>query len=137
MLSQSKVKPLRHVPITWPWRNFSRAEMACRHCGEEYYFPAFMDALQDLRDEIGKPLMITSGHRCAHWNALQGGRPLSEHLKLAVDIDLQGHDRLQLARAAKRAGFTGIGYAQTFLHLDMGRRRFWYYGERSKKLWLS
>jgi len=121
----------------WPWRNFTPSEMACRcGCGEIFYGPKFYDVLQALRDEVG-PLTITSGHRCRRHNALVGGAPMSQHLKLAVDVRLHGHDRIELARAARRHGFTGLGYYQTFLHLDQGRDRFWYSGNRARRLWAS
>lgn len=119
----------------WPWPNFSRAEMACRCCGQGYYWPEFMARLQMARDLIGAPLKINSAHRCGLHNARVGGAPLSQHLKLAADMSLAGHDRHALYLACRDAGFSGFGFAQTFLHVDLGRKRFWYYGERSKALW--
>ena len=117
------------------WPNFNRAELACRHCGEIYVWPEFLDRLQRLRDSVAKPLIILSGHRCAIHNALVGGAPLSQHLSLAVDIRLTEHDRFLLAELAEDVGFTGFGYYTTFLHLDMGRRRHWYGGPRARTLW--
>ena len=84
-----------------------------------------MDVLQAMRDDIGRPLRVLSAHRCGIHNARVGGAPLSQHLKLAVDIALDGHDPVRLRRAAVRAGFTGFGYYRTFLHLDLGRPRQW------------
>ena len=94
-----------------------------------------MDALEVMRVTVGRPVNILSGHRCALHNARIGGAPLSQHLKLAADIDLRGHDRRALVAAARAAGFTGFGYYQTFLHIDMGRRRSWHGSERAKQLW--
>lgn len=120
----------------WPWANFTPDELACRHCGEQFYFPEFMDALQALRVRAGRPINLASGHRCALHNAREGGRPLSQHLRLAVDIKLRGHNRHELAKMARECGFTGLGYYQNFLHVDMGRKRHWFGGEVSKKIWL-
>jgi hypothetical protein len=117
------------------WPNFSPAELACRHCGEAYIWPEFMDKLQALRADIGRPFHILSGHRCALHNARIGGAPLSQHLKLAVDISLVSHDRHKLAARAKAHGFKGFGYYSYFLHLDLGRNRHWYGGEKAKQLW--
>jgi len=117
------------------WPNFSRAEMACRHCGQGYYWPEFMDKLQALRDLVGKPLRILSAHRCSLHNARVGGAPLSQHLKLAVDIDLRGHDRVDLLAKARRVGFTGFGLYVNFLHLDLGRARHWYGSNHARTLW--
>ena len=127
----------------WPWKNFKPEELACRHCGEIYYWPEFMDALQALRERAGRPIRLLSGHRCALHNARVGGAPLSQHLRLAVDVSLigvevslLGHDRQELAKQARAQGFTGLGYYQNFLHLDMGRKRYWFGGDEAKKLWV-
>jgi len=117
----------------WPWRNFTPLEMACKCCGEVYYDPEFMNGLQGLRDEFGA-LKIASAHRCRLHNARIGGAAFSQHLKLACDIELAGHDRFKMAKSAKSAGFKGRGYYITFLHLDMGRERFWY-GKGARKSW--
>ena len=117
------------------WPNFSAAELSCRHCGESYHWPEFVDRLQGLRDEIKKPLYILSGHRCALHNARVGGAPLSQHLKLAVDISLRDINRFQLRDAAKSIGFSGFGYYSTFLHLDLGRPRHWVGSEKARQLW--
>lgn len=115
--------------------NFKPSELACKHCGQYYHWPEFMDRLQSMRDYVGRPLIITSGHRCAVHNARVGGAPLSQHKRLAVDISLRGHSLQSLVVAAQRAGFTGRGYANTFLHLDLGPERFWFYGPASRKKW--
>ncbi|MGB6229571.1 MAG: D-Ala-D-Ala carboxypeptidase family metallohydrolase, partial [Litorimonas sp.] len=98
----------------WRWPNFTPAEMACRHCGEAHHWPDFMDALQAARDRVGRPFRILSAHRCALHNARVGGAPRSEHLSLAVDIALRGHDPGALHRALREAGFTGFGFYTTF-----------------------
>lgn len=129
----SAVQASDHLRTVWRWPNFSVAELACRcggrFCDQAYWHDAeFLDHLQSLRDQIGRPLFITSAHRCAQWNAYVGGAPRSRHKQLAVDIALSGHDRGELYRKSRALGFTGLGLAQTFLHLD--RRRVpatWFY----------
>ncbi len=117
------------------WPNFSAVEMACRHCAEQYYWPEFMDKLQQARTMLGRPFLIHSAHRCALHNARVGGAPLSQHLKLAVDIGLYGHNPSLLHRACLQAGFRGFGFYQTFIHVDLGRKRFWYGNSKAKQLW--
>lgn len=117
------------------WPNFSFAEMACRHCGEGYIWPEFLDRLQNLRSDMKAPLHILSGHRCALHNAHVGGAPLSQHLKLAADINLRDLNRFRLRDAAERNGFTGFGFYATFLHIDLGRPRHWVGSEKARKLW--
>jgi len=94
-----------------------------------------LDALQSLRASLGRPLIINSAHRCRLWNAAVGGAPRSMHKSIAVDISLSGHDRFSMLAAAEALGFTGIGLAKTFIHLD--RRSVparWYY-KGSHSLW--
>ena len=117
------------------WPNFSKAELSCRHCGEYVHNADFLDALQSLRDQLQKPVRILSAHRCALHNAAVGGAPLSQHLGMAADIALHSHYPAQLLIAAREAGFTGFGYYTTFLHLDMGRPRFWYGSRKAKQKW--
>ena len=129
------------------WPNFRLAEFQCREgarrlpcraCGGDlYYDPDFFDRLQAARTAHARPFRINSAHRCAAAEARVGGA-FSEHFRrLAVDIDLRGHDRHALHASLKRAGFRGFGFYQTFLHADMGRKRFWYGGQASKLAWAS
>lgn len=119
----------------WTWPDFTKAEMSCRHCGESYSWPDFMERLQAARTEVGRSFHILSAHRCSLHNARVGGAPLSQHLRLAADISLHGHDKRTLLRACRRAGFTGFGFYSTFLHIDLGRPRHWFGGQKAKDLW--
>ncbi len=123
------------LQAVWPWPDFSPSEMACRHCGEIYHWPEFMNRLQAARSQCARPFYILSAHRCGLHNARVGGAPLSEHLSLAADIALRGHNRRALYLACQRAGFTGFGFYQTFLHIDLGRARHWFGGRKAKALW--
>lgn len=96
-----------------------------------------MDSLQALRVEIGRPIRLLSAHRCELHNAAIGGAPLSQHLRMALDVDLRGHDRFKLAKAAKLIGFSGFGYYQNFIHLDGGRSRYWFSGDKARQVWQS
>ena len=44
--------------------NFTEAEFRCRHCGQQQMQPEFMEKLQALRHQYGRPLRVTSGYRC-------------------------------------------------------------------------
>lgn len=120
---------------SWPWPSFTKGEMACRHCGELYLWPEFMNRLQNARNVLDKPFRIYSAHRCSLHNARVGGAPLSQHLTLAVDIGLGGLSPRTLHLACKNAGFRGFGFYTTFLHVDMGPRRSWYGGRKARTLW--
>jgi hypothetical protein len=49
---------------------------------------SFMNTLNDLREEYGKPIIVLSGARCAEHNAKVGGAKQSAHIEgRAVDIE--------------------------------------------------
>ncbi len=142
MLYRSRALAEALLGPSWRWPHFKIGELAC-HCagrfcaGDYWHAPDFLDALEALRSEAGHALHVTSGHRCAQWNAAVGGAPLSQHRTLAVDLALAGHDRHALKASAVRCGFTGLGLARTFLHLDRrARPATWHYG-RSKETWMT
>lgn len=119
----------------WTWPNFSPAELACRHCGELYYDARTINLLQRGRDYLGLPVFLNSAHRCPLHNARVGGAPLSEHKRLAFDIDLEGHNRFEVYEACRMAGFTTFGFYRTFLHTDPRPHRRWYANDEVKHLW--
>nr|AKH47648.1 hypothetical protein [uncultured marine virus] len=117
--------------IDWQWENFSPAEIACRHCGAIRISPDFLDRLQGMRNDLG-PIAISCCYRCPVHNARVGGAPGSMHLMgKAADVQLGRHDRIDLARAARRNSMIGLGYYVGFLHVDTGRPRWW----GNKELW--
>lgn len=125
----------KNLSKDWRWPDFSLVEMGCRHCGQTYHWPEFMDALQMARDQIGRPLHILSAHRCSLHNARVGGAPKSQHLQLAVDIALHGHDPGALHAALANAGFMGFGFYTTFIHADMGPTRQWFGTRKARTQW--
>jgi uncharacterized protein YcbK (DUF882 family) len=112
----------------WPWKFFTPKEMADRSTGELQIDPAFLDRLDLLRSDFGRPLRILSAYRTPLHNAFVGGAPLSRHLTAnAADIsivELEG-GKTTLRSLAFQAGFRGFGYYRTFLHVDTGPAREW------------
>lgn len=103
-------------------KNFSRFEFACRcGCGLAVPTPELIERLQATRDIAGIQLIISSGHRCVRHNAAVKGALVSAHLTgAAVDVRAEtGSARWTIVRAAIQAGFTRIGIARTFIHLDV------------------
>lgn len=90
-----------------------------------------IDNLQQLRDTIGKPIVITSGYRTAAYNKRCGGISTSHHLTgKAADIKVTGMTPLQVALAADKVGLKGIGVYPTFTHVDVcgsvtGKKLYW------------
>lgn len=142
MLYPNPTAANRALSAQWRWPHFSARELSCRcggrFCGGQYWHDAgFLDALEDMRARAGGPLVLTSGHRCAGWNASVGGAPLSRHKQIAADIRIAGHRRDRLLYAANGAGFTGLGLARSFLHVDRRARPARWYYPGSEKLWIQ
>ena len=109
------------------YKHFRRDEFSCRcGCGKSDMKPEFMGRLQALRMIWGKPMIITSGYRCAnHPSERVKAQPgTGTHSQgIAADIGISGADAVSLLRLALDANFTGIGIQQKgngrFIHLDI------------------
>lgn len=80
----------------------------------------FLIALGRARDIAGFPFQITSGYRSPSYNAtLSGSVTGSAHtLGYAADIAVSNDNKLKLAIALVKAGFTRIGWMNGALHVD-------------------
>jgi len=119
----------KQVPRTfsrWPWDFFQPEEMACKGTGKLTVEPRLLGYLDLLRLRFGSPIIVLSAFRSSYHNAFVGGAPFSSHLRaVAVDLSIVGQDKKQMEQLAREIGFTGFGYYRTFLHIDLGRPRFW------------
>lgn len=107
------------------WPNFSIEEFKCKHTGKCEMDPGFLDVIQSIRTEFGKPMTVTSGYRdITHpveaKKAYGGGAHTTGK---AVDIAVTGPDAYAVVKMAVARGITGIGVAKTFIHLDMAPAR--------------
>lgn len=105
--------------------NFTRAEMACKHTGKCEMDPEFMQILQDIRTEYGKPMKISSGFRDPSHPAEAKKSATGEHsYGTCADIAISGTEAVVLMKIALRFGITRIGVNQKgsgrFLHLGIG-----------------
>lgn len=104
--------------------NFKKEEFDCRVSGENDMQTAFMDKLQALRSEYGKPMRITSGYRHPKKHPIENAKetPGVHAYGRAADIAVSGSDAHLLLSLALKHGFTGIGVSQKgksrFIHLD-------------------
>ena len=119
----------RDVPKDkWRWKNFSPRELACKGTGAIFVDEVALDKLQELRDKLGVPLLITSAYRSPEHNKRVGGAKDSYHMKgVAFDIRMENQDPHAFELAAREVGFRGIGYytKQGFMHIDLGPERTW------------
>lgn len=102
-------------------KNFSRKEFACKHlCGQDHIDEGLVTLLQEVRDNYGKSMRITSGVRCPDHNKAIGGVKGSAHERgLAVDIEcLSSRDRYALLPLLW-SRFDRIGIGATFIHVDI------------------
>lgn len=94
-----------------------------------------LDTLSRLqkRLEVTKPFNVISGYRSPATNAKlaaasNGVARKSLHMEgMAIDIRMPGVDLKHLHSAAKSLGAGGVGYyaASNFVHVDVGRVRYW------------
>ena len=110
--------------------NFTVEELACPLTKRAKVEEHFIYMLQDLRDEVGHPMIVNSCCRSTQHNINVGGHPRSLHLMdnpahptkgtIAIDISTLGwaiskRDRFMMM--AYTAGFC-VGVGSTFIHLD-------------------
>lgn len=105
--------------------HFSHDELKCPCCGKNEMNIGFLEILENVRTEFGKPMVITSGYRCPKHNAEVGGVKGSAHLSgLAVDVQIVDsvirHQLLEVV--LKNPRIIGIGINKSFIHLD-GKER--------------
>ena len=111
----------------WPYRYFKPDEVACKGTGQIKINTDALSALDNLRTLLGHSINLSSAYRSPYHNAKVGGAPRSSHLEgHAFDVRLQGKDKETIRKVAEQVGFKGFGMRyQTFIHIDMGRRRQW------------
>ncbi len=80
----------------------------------------FLDMINDARQYANVPFVITSGYRTKVHNKKLGGSSTSSHLKgLAADIScVNSVERLLIIAGLLDAGFSRIGIAKDFIHVD-------------------
>ena len=120
-------------PSEWIWPHFTPRELACKGTGRLRIQRSAIGALQALRRDLNRPLVILSAYRSPEHNRRGGGAPNSRHMEGdAFDVVMSGHDPVEFEAAARRFGFRGFGYyprsSPPFMHIDMGAARVW--GER-------
>jgi zinc D-Ala-D-Ala carboxypeptidase len=112
------------TPARWSeYGNFTQSEFNCRHTGYNEMKHEFMEALQRVRAELGRPMTITSGYR--HWThpvEARKGHTTGEHTRgTCADIACtDSRMRFELVSLALKHGITRIGIAKTFVHLGIG-----------------
>jgi hypothetical protein len=107
---------------------FTQEELQCRcGCKTLHLQDGFDVELVGLREDYGRPMVVTSCCRCADHNVSVGGHPDSLHQTvngkydcntIAIDIKRPNSaDLFSLVKVATKRGWS-VGIAKTFIHLD-------------------
>lgn len=113
---------------------FSESELACKcgrkECDAAPFSSKLLGIMNSIREEYGKPIIVTSARRCAEHNEKVMGKPNSKHLLgEAIDIKMTMEDLVPFLALVSDKGIRGVGIANGWLHLDIrkGRYRSWFY----------
>jgi len=103
--------------------NFTKEEFDCKETNMNEMRDSFLSLLQQLRDELGEPIRITSGYRDPRHSIEASKNAPGVHTRgLACDIACDGQQAFRIVQIAIKLGFTGIGVSQKgssrFIHLD-------------------
>ncbi|MGL4843847.1 MAG: D-Ala-D-Ala carboxypeptidase family metallohydrolase [Aeromonas veronii] len=102
---------------------FKRSEFACRcQCGADTVDYELIQVLERIRTHYGKPVVITSGIRCATHNKNVGGASKSSHLSgKAADFYVKGVDLAVVHRQLLNwyPDRYGIAIGSGFVHVDV------------------
>lgn len=73
-------------------KHFKVKEFACKDGSPVVFIDEYLVTILDnLRNKLGKPVIITSGYRTPEWNAKCGGAKYSYHMRgMAADIRVDG-----------------------------------------------
>jgi uncharacterized protein YcbK (DUF882 family) len=118
--------------------NSSEFECPCKKCTEQFIDSELVNKLEDLRNQYGSGIKITSGYRCPAHNVEVGGVPNSAHSSgIATDIQpsVMNVDELDKLYDLAYKLFSNIGDGRRlkFVHVDTrpakadGKKRTWTY----------
>ena len=100
---------------------FNKEEFACQHTGENEIKDTFLLKLDLLRARCGFPFVITSGYRSPKHPIESRKEKAGTHAQgIAADIKVtDGIQRFKIVEEAIKMGFSGVGVASSFVHVDI------------------
>jgi uncharacterized protein YcbK (DUF882 family) len=100
-------------------RFFNASEQRCR-CGQCAGLLAddFAAWLDELREELARPLRLTSAYRCPEHDARVGGKGPHTTGRAADIAAVASSEKHAIAKAALALGALGVGVGATFVHVD-------------------
>ncbi|ADM26710.1 peptidase [Pseudoalteromonas phage HS1] len=102
-------------------RYFKLSEFDCKETGENKMSKEFLNKLDDLRHYCGFSFVVNSGYRSTSHSAEKHKSKGGTHTQgIAADIRVSnGVQRIEIVSKAIELGFTGIGVAKGFVHVDI------------------
>lgn len=104
------------------------AKFSCSCCGNGGLSISLLIVLEELRAHFGKPVLLTSGARCAEYNKKVGGAKQSVHITTedeplvdGADIAINGVSPTQIVvhlKSLPYANLLGIGEYRSWVHVD-------------------
>ena len=101
------------------YKFFRLEEFNCTQTNKNEMDHEFLVKLDELRERVGFPFVITSGYRDAtHPAEARKETPGTHNQGIAADIKVSnGFERMNIVHEAIKMGFS-IGVARTFVHVD-------------------
>jgi uncharacterized protein YcbK (DUF882 family) len=99
---------------------FNLSEFDCTHTGENRMDPAFLKKLDYLRKVSGFTFVVTSGYRSPQ-HPIEANKDVPGRHSQGIAADIRITDAAQRYTIIKNAlalGFTGVGVAGDFVHVD-------------------
>jgi|TARA_R110001592_G_scaffold230264_1_gene487064 uncharacterized protein YcbK (DUF882 family) len=100
---------------------FSMYEFDCQVTEENRMEEDFLKKLDRLREGCGFPFVVTSGYRHPVEHPIEAAKevPGTHAQGIACDIKItNANERYKFISEALSLGFTGIGVAKDFIHVD-------------------
>lgn len=100
---------------------FALSEFNCQETNQNEMCPKFLERLDALREACGFPFVITSGFRSPNHSNERHKEKAGTHAQgIAADIKVNsGVQRFRIVQEAISMGFSGIGVASSFVHVDI------------------
>ena len=102
------------------FKYFKLEDFDCKETQENEMDTGFIEKLDQLREVCGFPFYVTSGYRSVKHSAEESKAVPGTHTQgIAADIAVAGGvQRITIIQNALALGFTGIGVAKGFVHVD-------------------
>lgn len=104
-------------------KHFKVKEFACKDGSQVVFIDDYLVSILDiLRNQIEKPVIITSGYRTPEWNKKSNGAKYSYHMRgMAADIRVDGMSAKEIANKLNKIvpDECGIIVYRNWVHFDV------------------